>query len=72
MTPGPTFWEQAMQVWERGGSLMPVLAALSLYSYYVGFDLWFRLRKMMPRRVSLFTCGATEGLSLPADRAADS
>jgi len=50
MTPGPTFWEQAMQVWERGGSLMPVLAALSLYSYYVGFDLWFRLRKMMPRK----------------------
>jgi biopolymer transport protein ExbB len=50
MNLSPSFWQQFVDVWEKGGSLMPVLAALSLYAYYVGFDLWFRLRDMLPSR----------------------
>ena len=46
----PSFWQQAIDAWEKGGSLMPVLAALSVYAYYVGFDLWFRLQAMLPSR----------------------
>ncbi|MFP6887379.1 MAG: MotA/TolQ/ExbB proton channel family protein [Opitutales bacterium] len=50
MNVTPSFWQQALDVWEKGGSLMPVLAALSVYAYYVGFDLWFRLQAMLPSR----------------------
>ena len=46
----PSFWNQFVEVWDKGGSLMPILAVLSLYAYYVGFDLWFRLREMLPSR----------------------
>ena len=48
MNATQSFWQQALDVWEKGGSLMPILAALSVYAYYVGFDLWFRLRTMLP------------------------
>ena len=50
MNVTPSFWQQALDVWQKGGSLMPVLAALSVYAYYVGFDLWFRLQAMLPSR----------------------
>lgn len=48
MNATKSFWQQALDVWEKGGSLMPILAVLSVYAYYVGFDLWFRLRTMLP------------------------
>ena len=47
-------WNQASLVWEKGGILMPALAALSLYTYYVAFDLWFRLRSIIPRDIQSF------------------
>jgi len=46
----PSFWQQALDVWEKGGSLMPALALLSIYAYYVAFDLLFRLHAMLPAR----------------------
>ena len=33
---------------------MPVLAVLSLYTYYIAFDLWFRLRIIVPRDLKSF------------------
>ena len=33
---------------------MPALAALSLYTYYIAFDLWFRLRSIIPRDLQSF------------------
>jgi biopolymer transport protein ExbB len=47
-------WNQASLVWEKGGILMPALAALSFYTYYIAFDLWFRLRSIIPRDLQSF------------------
>ena len=41
-------WKEASLVWEKGGILMPILSVLSLYTYYIAFDLWFRLRTITP------------------------
>ena len=34
------FYQQALFVVEKGGTLMFALLALSLYLYYLGFELW--------------------------------
>ena len=47
-------WKEASLVWEKGGILMPTLSALSLYTYYIAFDLWFRLRTITPRDLQSF------------------
>ncbi|MBT7651084.1 MAG: MotA/TolQ/ExbB proton channel family protein [Opitutae bacterium] len=47
-------WNQASLVWQKGGILMPVLAVLSLYTYFIAFDLWFRLRTIVPRDLKSF------------------
>lgn len=54
MSPLLDLWNQAMLVWEKGGILMPTLAILSLYTYYIAFDLWFRLRTILPRDIQSF------------------
>jgi biopolymer transport protein ExbB len=54
MAPILDLWNQASLVWEKGGILMPALAALSLYTYYIAFDLWFRLRSIIPRDLQSF------------------
>ena len=47
-------WEQAITLWQKGGILMPTLAALSLYTYFIAFDLWFRLRNILPKDIKSF------------------
>ena len=47
-------WKEASLVWEKGGILMPTLSVLSLYTYYIAFDLWFRLRTITPRDLQSF------------------
>ena len=42
------FIDQANFVWVKGGSLMPALGLLALYLYYLAFDLWLRLRAVIP------------------------
>jgi biopolymer transport protein ExbB len=48
------FWREANLVWAKGGTLMPVLGLLSLYTYYVAFDLWLRLRMVIPTDLKAF------------------
>ena len=48
------FWREANLVWAKGGTLMPVLGVLSLYTYYVAFDLWLRLRSVIPTDLKAF------------------
>ncbi|MBT3637942.1 MAG: MotA/TolQ/ExbB proton channel family protein [Opitutae bacterium] len=48
------FWREANLVWAKGGTLMPVLGLLSLYTYYVAFDLWLRLRTVIPTDLKAF------------------
>jgi len=52
------FYQQALFVVEKGGTLMFVLMALSLYLYYLGFELWLRMRSVVPNDLQ----------SIPRDR----
>ena len=48
------FWKESSLAWEKGGFLMPVLGLLSLYIYYLAFDLWLRLRTVIPSDIKAF------------------
>ncbi len=48
------FIDQANFVWEKGGTLMPALGLLALYLYYLSFDLWLRLRTVIPTDLRAF------------------
>ena len=48
MNPEANLWVQAWSTWQHGGLLMVPLFLLSLYAYYVAFELFFRLQRMMP------------------------
>ena len=48
MNPLVEFLNQANFVWEKGGTLMPALGILAIYLYYLAFDLWLRLRAVIP------------------------
>jgi biopolymer transport protein ExbB len=54
MNPIFELCNQALVVWQKGGILMPTLAVLSLYTYFIAFDLWFRLRKIVPSDLKSF------------------
>ena len=43
------FYQQALFVWEKGGGLMFALLLLSLYLYFLGFELWLRMKSVIPR-----------------------
>jgi len=43
------FYQQARFVWEKGGGLMFALLLLSLYLYFLGFELWLRMKSVIPR-----------------------
>ena len=47
------FWKETM-AWEKGGFLMPVLGLLSFYTYYLAFDLWLKLRSVIPSEIKAF------------------
>ena len=48
------FLNQANFVWEKGGTLMPALGILAIYLYYLAFDLWLRLRAVIPSDLRAF------------------
>ena len=52
------FYQQALFVVDKGGTLMFALLALSLYLYYLGFELWLRMRSVVPNDLQ----------SIPRDR----
>ena len=52
------FYQQALFVVDKGGALMFALLALSLYLYYLGFELWLRMRSVVPNDLQ----------SIPRDR----
>lgn len=54
MNPLVEFLNQANFVWEKGGTLMPVLGILAIYLYYLAFDLWLRLRAVIPSELRAF------------------
>jgi len=54
MNPLVDFMNQAGFVWEKGGVLMPALGILALYLYYLTFDLWLRLRSVIPSELRAF------------------
>ena len=54
MNPLVEFMDQATFVWEKGGSLMPALGVLAIYLYYLTFDLWLRLRAIIPSDLRSF------------------
>ena len=54
MNPLIEFINQAGFVWEKGGALMPALGVLALYLYYLTFDLWLRLRGVIPADLRAF------------------
>ena len=58
MNPLTDFYQQALFVVEKGGTLMFALMALSLYLYYLGFELWLRMRSVVPNDLQ----------SIPRDR----
>ncbi|MBL6827511.1 MAG: MotA/TolQ/ExbB proton channel family protein [Opitutales bacterium] len=43
------FYQEALFVWEKGGGLMFALLLLSLYLYFLGFELWLRMKSVIPR-----------------------
>jgi biopolymer transport protein ExbB len=43
------FQQQALFVWEKGGGLMFALLGLSLYLYFLSFELWLRMNAVIPR-----------------------
>lgn len=54
MNPLVEFLNQANFVWEKGGTLMPALGILAIYLYYLAFDLWLRLRAVIPSELRAF------------------
>ena len=48
MNPETSIWTQVWSTWQQGGTLMFPLFLLSMYVYYVAFELFFRLRRMLP------------------------
>ena len=54
MNPLLEFFTDANNIWKKGGNLMPVIGVLSLYTYYVAFDLWWRLRSVIPKDLKAF------------------
>ena len=54
MNPLVEFLDQANFVWEKGGTLMPALGLLAVYLYYLAFDLWLRLRAVIPSDLRAF------------------
>jgi biopolymer transport protein ExbB len=54
MNPLVEFINQAGFVWEKGGVLMPALGILAFYLYYLTFDLWLRLRAVIPSDLRAF------------------
>lgn len=46
----PDFQHQVIELWNKGGSLMPALFLLSTYALYVGFSLRTRLAALLPKR----------------------
>ena len=48
MNPETSIWTQVWSTWQQGGNLMFPLFLLSMYAYYVAFELFFRLRRMLP------------------------
>lgn len=54
MNPLVEFLNQANFVWEKGGALMPALGLLAIYLYYLAFDLWLRLRAVIPSDLRAF------------------
>ena len=54
MSPLVEFINQAGFVWEKGGVLMPALGILAFYLYYLTFDLWLRLRAVIPADLRAF------------------
>ena len=54
MNPLVEFLNQANFVWEKGGTLMPALGILAIYLYYLAFDLWLRLRAVVPSDLRAF------------------
>ena len=58
MNPLIDFVQQALFVWEKGGALMFILLTLSLYLYFLSFELWFRMKAVIPRDLQ----------SIPRDR----
>ena len=54
MNPLVEFMDQANFVWEKGGALMPALGVLAIYLYYLTFDLWLRLRAIIPSDLRSF------------------
>ena len=54
MNPLVEFLNQANFVWEKGGALMPAMGLLAIYLYYLAFDLWLRLRAVIPSDLRAF------------------
>lgn len=54
MNPLVEFFRDATNVWDKGGALMPVIGVLSLYAYYIAFDLWIRLQTVTPKDLKSF------------------
>ena len=54
MDPLIEFLQSATNVWEKGGSLMPIIGLLSIYTYSLAFDLWFRLKIFTPNDLQAF------------------
>ena len=54
MNPLVEFLNHANFVWEKGGTLMPALGILAIYLYYLAFDLWLRLRAVIPSDLRAF------------------
>ena len=54
MNPLVEFFRDATNVWDKGGALMPAIGVLSLYAYYIAFDLWIRLQTVTPKDLKSF------------------
>jgi len=54
MNPLVEFINQAGFVLEKEGVLMPALGILAFYLYYLTFDLWLRLRAVIPSDLRAF------------------
>ena len=48
------FFADAVNVWNKGGLLMPVIGLLSFYTYFVAIDLWLRLQAVIPKNLQAF------------------
>ncbi len=45
------FYQQALFFWEKGGVLMFALLGLSMYLYFLGFELWLRMKTVIPNNL---------------------